>query len=41
MLFLRLDEVSLELVDKLPNPDDGFFEEIKKAVIEMRKVKAD
>ncbi len=37
----RLDEVFLELIDKLPNPADGLFEEIKKAVIEMRKVKAD
>ncbi len=41
MLFLRLDEVFLELIDKLPNSDAGLFEEIKRAVIEMRKVKAD
>ena len=37
----KLDEVFLQLIDKLPNPDEGLFEEIKKAVIEMRKVKSD
>lgn len=36
----KLDEVFLELIDKLPNPEDGLFEEIKKAVIEMRKIKS-
>ena len=37
----KLDEVFLQLIDKLPNPEDGLFEEIKKAVIEMRKIKSD
>ena len=36
----KLDEVFLELIDKIPNPDEGFFEEIKKAVIEVRKIKS-
>lgn len=36
----RLDEVFLQLINKLPNPENGLFEEIKKAVIEMRKVKS-
>ena len=37
----KLDEVFLQLIDKLPNPEGGLFEEIKKAVIEMRKIKSD
>ena len=37
----KLDEVFLQLIDKLPNPEDGLFEEIKKAVIEMRKIKSE
>lgn len=37
----KLDEVFLQLIDRLPNPEDGLFEEIKKAVKEMRKVKSD
>ena len=35
----KLDEVFLELIDKLPDPDKGLFEEIKKAVKEIRKLK--
>lgn len=37
----KLDEVFLQLIDKLPNPECGLFEEIKKAVIEIRKMKSD
>ncbi len=37
----ELDKIFLELIDKIPKPDDGLFEEIKKAVIEMRKLKSD
>ena len=37
----KLDEVFLELIDKLPNPDKGLFEEIKKAVKEIRLLKSD
>lgn len=37
----KLDEVFLELIDKLPNPEDGFFEELKKAVIEIRGMKSE
>ena len=37
----KLDEVFLELIDKLPDPDDGLFEEIKKAVKEIRQVKSE
>lgn len=37
----KLDEVFLELIDKLPNPDDGLFEELKKAVKEIRQMKSD
>lgn len=35
----KLDEVFLELIDKLPDPDKGLFEEIKKAMKEIRKLK--
>ena len=35
----RLDEVFLELINKLPDPDKGLFEEIKKAVnIKIKKI---
>lgn len=37
----KLEEVFLELIDKLPNPDSGLFEEIKNAVLEIRKVKSE
>ena len=37
----KLDEVFLELIDKLPDPDKGLFEEIKKAVKEIRLMKSD
>ena len=37
----KLDEVFLELIDKLPDPDDGLFEEIKKAVKEIRQMKSE
>ena len=37
----KLDEVFLELIEKLPDPDKGLFEEIKKAVKEIRKLKSD
>ena len=37
----KLDEVFLQLIEKLPNPDDGLFEEIKKAVKEIRQIKSD
>lgn len=37
----KLDEVFLALIDRLPNPDEGLFEELKKAVIEIRKMKSE
>lgn len=37
----KLDEVFLELIDKLPNPDDGLFEELKEASKEIRQMKAE
>lgn len=36
----KLDEVFIELIEKIPNPNEGLFEEIKKAIIEMRKIKS-
>ncbi len=36
-----MHEVFLELIDKLPDPDKGLFEEIKKAVKEIRLMKSD
>ena len=35
----KLNEVFLQLIDKLPNPKEGLFEEIKKAIVEIRKIK--
>ena len=37
----KLDEVFLNLIDKLPNPEDGLFEELKQAIVEIRKLKSD
>ena len=37
----KLDEVFMQLIDRLPNPENGLFEEIKKAVVEIRKLKSD
>ncbi len=37
----KLDDVFVQLINKLPNPEEGLFEEIKKAVIEIRKIKSD
>ena len=35
----KLNEIFLQLIDKLPNPKEGLFEEIKKAIVEIRKIK--
>jgi len=37
----KLDEIFLQLIDRLPNPEDGLFEEIKKAVKEIRQIKSE
>ena len=35
----KLNELFLQLIDKLPNPKEGLFDEIKKAIVEIRKIK--
>ena len=37
----ELDKVFENLISKIPNPDNGLFEDIKKAIKEMRCLKAD
>ena len=37
----KLDEVFLELIDRLPNPDTKLFEEIRKASLEMQEMKSE
>ena len=32
----KLDEVFLELIEKLPDPDKGLFEEIKKVSVKLK-----
>lgn len=37
----QLDKVFMELINKLPNPNDGLFEDLKIAIKEVRKIKSE